>query len=81
MAPYPTTFCAPILQPIHRTIHKLSQTYGSIMSLRFGALNVLVISTPSAVEECLVKKNAKMPLMLAGKYLNYDYKSMASIFL
>ncbi|KAF7830574.1 isoflavone 2'-hydroxylase-like [Senna tora] len=55
-------------QPIHRSIHKLSHTYGPIMSLRF-------------VEECLVKKNdivfANRPLTLAGKYLSYDYKSMA----
>ncbi|KAF7813556.1 isoflavone 3'-hydroxylase [Senna tora] len=60
------------------------------MSLRFGALNVLVISTPFAVEECLVKKNdivfAKRPyacweisVMITNPWLPFFYNDLGKM--
>ncbi|XP_028806903.1 isoflavone 2'-hydroxylase-like [Neltuma alba] len=65
--------------PIHRTLQKLSEKYGPVMFLRFGSLKVLVVSSPSAVEECFTKNDivfANRPATLAGKHLNYDYKTV-----
>ncbi|KAL6216647.1 hypothetical protein ACLB2K_009868 [Fragaria x ananassa] len=66
-------------EPLHRTLHKLSQKYGPVLFLRLGYRNLLVVSSPSAVEECFTKNDvvfANRPRMLAGKHLNYNYKSM-----
>ena len=66
-------------EPLHRTLHELSEKYGHILFLRCGTRKVLVISSPSAVEECFTKKDiifANRPRMLAGKHLNYNYKTI-----
>ncbi|XP_050266062.1 cytochrome P450 81Q32-like [Quercus robur] len=66
-------------EPLHRTLHELSEKYGQILFLRCGTRKVLVISSPSAVEECFTKKDiifANRPRMLAGKHLNYNYKTI-----
>ncbi|KAK4277433.1 hypothetical protein QN277_015433 [Acacia crassicarpa] len=65
--------------PIHRTLQNLSEKYGPVMFLRFGTLKVLVVSSPSAVEECFIKNDivfANRPVTLAGKHLNYDYTTV-----
>ncbi|KAI4322896.1 hypothetical protein L6164_022547 [Bauhinia variegata] len=65
--------------PIHRSLQKLTEKYGKVMFLRFGTLKVLVISSPSAVEECFTKNDvvfANRPRTLAGKYLNYNYTTI-----
>ncbi|KAJ4826853.1 hypothetical protein Tsubulata_038107 [Turnera subulata] len=67
--------------PIHRRFHKLSQKYGPVMSLRFGSRFVVVVSTPEAVEECFSKNDvvlANRPPFLNGKYLNYNFTTLAS---
>lgn len=66
-------------QPIHRTLCELSKKYGDILFLRFGTRKVLVISSPSAVEECFTRKDvifANRPRTLAGKHLNYNSTTM-----
>ncbi|KAI8548617.1 hypothetical protein RHMOL_Rhmol07G0287200 [Rhododendron molle] len=44
-------------KPFHHALHNLSLKYGPVFSLRFGCCPVLVISTPSAVEECFTKND------------------------
>ncbi|KAI5387942.1 hypothetical protein KIW84_073870 [Lathyrus oleraceus] len=64
-----------IKQPLHRSLHNLTNTYGHIFFLQFGTRNVLVVSSPSAVEECLSNNDitfANRSVTLAGKYLNYN---------
>ncbi|KAI5387944.1 cytochrome P450 81Q32 [Lathyrus oleraceus] len=64
-----------IKQPLHRSLHNLTNTYGHVFFLRFGTRNVLVVSSPSAVEECLSNNDitfANRSVTLAGKYLNYN---------
>ncbi|CAN0922459.1 Cytochrome P450 81Q32 [Linum grandiflorum] len=65
--------------PLHRALHHISQTYGDIFSLRFGTRKVLVISSPSLVEECFTKNDltfANRPSLIAGKHLNYNSTTM-----
>ncbi|KAH7845941.1 hypothetical protein Vadar_007732 [Vaccinium darrowii] len=70
-----------IKEPLHRTFHKLSQTLGPIFSLRFGSQLVVVISSPSAVEECFTKNDivlANRPRTTGGKYFGYNYTTIAA---
>ncbi|XP_059463062.1 cytochrome P450 81E8-like [Corylus avellana] len=64
-----------VKKPLHRTFHSLSQKYGQIFSLRFGSRLVVIISSPSAVEECFTKNDivlANRPPTLIGKILGYN---------
>ena len=57
-------------QPIHRHLQTLSQKYGPIFSLRFGSRLLVIISSPSTVEECFTKSDiifANRPCFLFGK--------------
>nr|QWT69385.1 CYP81D1 [Gynostemma pentaphyllum] len=69
-----------IKHPVHRSFQKLSQKYGHTFSLRFGSRLVVVISSPSAVQECFTKNDivlANRPLLISGKYLEYNHTTMA----
>ncbi|GLT69338.1 hypothetical protein SLA2020_414960 [Shorea laevis] len=64
-----------VKKPLHRTFHRLSQKYGQIFSLQFGSCLVVIVSSPSAVEECFTKNDvvlANRPRFLAGKHLGYN---------
>nr|XP_043637088.1 cytochrome P450 81Q32-like isoform X1 [Erigeron canadensis] len=66
---------------IHRVLHQLSSKYGPVMALRFGSRPVLVVTSSSAVEECFTKNDiilANRPLLLSGKYLEYDHTTVGS---
>ncbi|CAN1223758.1 Cytochrome P450 81Q32 [Linum perenne] len=65
----------------YRSLHDLSSTYGGVILLRFGSRNVLVISSPSAVEECFTTNDiafADRPQLLGGKHLNYNYTTIGA---
>ncbi|EEF37435.1 conserved hypothetical protein [Ricinus communis] len=60
-------------QPIHRSLHSLSQKYGSIFSLQLGSYLAIVVSSPSIVQECFTKNDivlANRPPLIMGKYLS-----------
>lgn len=66
----------------HRALEQLSSKYGPIMSLRFGSRPVLVITSPSATEECFTRNDiilANRPLLLSGKYLDYDHTTLGAV--
>ncbi|CAL1395933.1 unnamed protein product [Linum trigynum] len=68
-----------IRQPIHRSLQSISAKYGKILSLRFGSRRVLLLSTPSAVQQCYTDHDlafASRPTLLAGKYFNYDFTTV-----
>ncbi|KAF2299845.1 hypothetical protein GH714_004500 [Hevea brasiliensis] len=68
-------------QPIHQSLNNLSQKYGSIMYLRLGLRPALVVSSPSAVEECLTKNDvvfANRPDFYAGRYLSYNNTTLGA---
>ncbi|KAI3856517.1 hypothetical protein MKW92_022523, partial [Papaver armeniacum] len=66
-------------KPLHRTFHSLSNKFGPILFLRLGFCRVLVISSPSAVEECLSKNDivfANRPHFLSGKHFGYNFTAL-----
>ncbi|KAF5188850.1 Cytochrome p450 [Thalictrum thalictroides] len=79
----PSPFALPILghlhllkKPLHRTFQSLSHQFGPILYLKFGFRNVLIISSPSFVEEIFTKNDiifANRPDFLAGQYLGQNY--------
>ncbi|XP_023929504.1 cytochrome P450 81C13 [Quercus suber] len=78
----PSPFSLPIIghlhllkQPLHRTLETLSLQYGPILSLKFGSRSILVVSSPSAVEEFFTKNDitfANRPQTIAGDRLTYN---------
>ncbi|KAL0337443.1 UNVERIFIED_CONTAM: cytochrome [Sesamum calycinum] len=65
--------------PLHRTLHKLSQQLGPILSLRFGNRLMVVVSSPAIVEECFTKNDivlANRPRFIMGKYIGYNYTAL-----
>jgi isoflavone 2'-hydroxylase len=70
-----------IKKPIHRTFHRLSQKYGQVFSVKFGSRLVVIVSSPSAVEECFTKNDivlANRPRSLVGEHLAYNHTTMAT---
>ncbi|OMO70635.1 Cytochrome P450 [Corchorus olitorius] len=69
-----------IKKPLHRTLAQLSKRHGPILFLQFGSRPVIIVSSPSAAEECFTKNDvvfANRPRLLAGKHLGYDYTTLA----
>ncbi|KDP32017.1 hypothetical protein JCGZ_12478 [Jatropha curcas] len=68
--------------PIHRFLQSLSQKYGPIISLKFGHRIVVVVSSPSAVEECFTKNDivlANRPQFTLSKHINYNCNDIISV--
>ncbi|KAK1427523.1 hypothetical protein QVD17_16210 [Tagetes erecta] len=69
-------------QPLHQTLLSLSHKFGPVMLLRFGVRRVVVVTSPSIVEECFTKTNdiilANRPFLPSARYFNYDYTSMGT---
>lgn len=66
-------------KPLHRSLSKLSDRHGPVLFLRFGSRRVLLVSSPSAADECLSKNDvvfANRPRLLSGKYFGYNYTSL-----
>ncbi|EXB59542.1 Cytochrome P450 81D1 [Morus notabilis] len=67
--------------PIHRTFHRLSQKFGPVFSLWLGFRRVVVVSSPSAVEECFSKNDvvlANRPPLIMGKYISYNHTTIVA---
>ncbi|KAF9600233.1 hypothetical protein IFM89_005057, partial [Coptis chinensis] len=83
----PSPFAIPILghlhlfkQPLNRTLQTLSDKYGPVLFLKFGARRILLISSLSLVEECFTKNDivfANRPHTVTVGHLNYNYTTVA----
>ncbi|XVF64146.1 hypothetical protein PTKIN_Ptkin09bG0144300 [Pterospermum kingtungense] len=83
-SPFP---CLPIIghlyllkKPLHRTLSQFSNRNGPIGLLHFGSRPVLVVSSPSAAEECFTRNDiifANRPGLLIGKHLGCNHTSLA----
>lgn len=82
----PSPFSLPIIghlhliikNPLYQSLATLLSNYGPVLYLRFGSSNVLVTSSPSAIEECFSKNDiifANRPRTMAGDILSYNYTS------
>ncbi|XWS35375.1 hypothetical protein CRYUN_Cryun21dG0121000 [Craigia yunnanensis] len=63
----------------HRSLLTLSHKYGPILSLKLGSRLAVVVSSPSAVEECFTKNDiifANRPHLWAGKHGSYNYTTL-----
>ncbi|XP_037493819.1 cytochrome P450 81Q32 [Jatropha curcas] len=68
-------------EPLHRTLQDISNKYGPIVSLSFGSRNVVVVSSPSLLEDCFHKNDivfANRPRLAAFKYTGYNYTTLAT---
>ncbi|KAL3517098.1 hypothetical protein ACH5RR_024004 [Cinchona calisaya] len=62
------------------TWSQVSRKYGPVLYLWFGSRPVLLVSSPSAAEECFTKNDiifANRPTMLVGELLNYNSSTLA----
>ena len=66
-------------KPLHRSLARLASEYGPVLYLRMGSRPVLLLSSPSAVEECLVRNDVFVdrPRLLPGKHGGNNYTNMA----
>ncbi|KAG6409250.1 hypothetical protein SASPL_132285 [Salvia splendens] len=65
-------------KPIHLTLASLSSHLGPIFSLRLGCKSFLIISSPSAIDECFTTNDvvfANRPSSLSGDHLTYNYSA------
>ncbi|KAM7518875.1 hypothetical protein LguiB_017837 [Lonicera macranthoides] len=70
-----------VKKPIHRALQNIAQNYGPIVALKFGSRPVVVVSSPSAIEECFTTNDivfANRPRLLMGKHLNYNNTTIAT---
>lgn len=86
----PTPFSLPIIghlhllkqsQPLYQTLESLSSQYGPILFLKFGSRSVLVVSSPSLVEECFTKNDitfANRPRTMSGDHFTFNYTALVS---
>ncbi|MCE3216365.1 hypothetical protein HAX54_006255 [Datura stramonium] len=67
--------------PLYCTLAKLSSKYGPVFSLQVGTRLVVVVSSPSAVEECFTKHNdivfANRPSLMIGIFIGYNNTTVA----
>ncbi|KAG6626455.1 cytochrome P450 81C13-like [Carya illinoinensis] len=83
----PGPFSLPIIghfhllkQPLYQTLETLSFQYGPVLSLKFGSQPVVVVSSPSAVEEYFTKNDiifANRPRSMEGDILTYNLTAPA----
>lgn len=62
----------------HLALASLASKYGPIIFLQLGCKSLVVISSPSAIEECFTKHDvvfANRPRSVSGDHLTYDYKT------
>ncbi|TYH38076.1 hypothetical protein ES332_D12G085600v1 [Gossypium tomentosum] len=82
----PSPLALPILghlhllkEPLHRTLFTLSQKHGPIFSLKLGSRFLVVVSSPSTVQECFTENDivlANRPRFIMGKYVGYNYTTL-----
>ncbi|CAI0544902.1 unnamed protein product [Linum tenue] len=67
-------------QPIHRTLQSISAAHGKILLLRLGSRRILLLSSPSAVEECFTRNDvafSSRPLEMAStKHFHYRHTTI-----
>ncbi|KAK1416293.1 hypothetical protein QVD17_32082 [Tagetes erecta] len=64
----------------HRSLHKLSQKHGPLMSIRLGSVQFVIVSSPDVAKLFFGTHDvlfASRPKTIAAKYLSYDYKGVA----
>ncbi|XP_044510242.1 cytochrome P450 81C13-like isoform X2 [Mangifera indica] len=66
-------------KPLPQALETLSSKYGPVLHLQFGSKSVLVVSSPSAIEECFTKNDivfANRPRSSVGDHFTYNYTAI-----
>ncbi|KAG0541745.1 hypothetical protein BDA96_02G044000 [Sorghum bicolor] len=78
--PWPVIGNLNLIGPLpHRSVHELSKRYGSLMSLRFGSLPVVVASSVDMARFFLKTHDLAFidrPRTASGRYTGYNYSDM-----
>uniref|UniRef100_A0A2P2PJ51 Cytochrome P450 81D11-like n=1 Tax=Rhizophora mucronata TaxID=61149 RepID=A0A2P2PJ51_RHIMU len=79
----PSPFSLPVIghlhllkEPLYQSLRTLSSKHGPILFLKFGCHPAIVVSSPSAIEECFTKNDilfANRPKSMAAYHLTYNY--------
>ncbi|KAK4342519.1 hypothetical protein RND71_038335 [Anisodus tanguticus] len=65
-----------VKKTLHLTLTSLAGKYGPVLYLKLGSMPLIVVSSPSAIEECLTKNDiifANRPRTLAGDKFTFNY--------
>ncbi|XP_055834163.1 cytochrome P450 81C13-like [Solanum dulcamara] len=68
-----------IKNSLHRTLNSLSTKYGPVLYLQFGCRNLLIVSSPSSMEECFTKNDvifANRPRSMLGDRFSFNYTAI-----
>ncbi|KAF6142392.1 hypothetical protein GIB67_033819 [Kingdonia uniflora] len=66
-------------KPLHRVLAKITDRYGPVVFLQLGSRPTLIVSSPTATEECLTKNDitfANRPQLQIGKYVGNNYTTL-----
>ncbi|KAI3742134.1 hypothetical protein L1987_59814 [Smallanthus sonchifolius] len=78
--PWPLIGNLNIIGPLpHQSLHKLAQTYGKLMYLKFGSTPVVIASSPEMAKQFLRTHDrifASRPVTAAGKHTTYNYHNI-----
>ncbi|KAA8528485.1 hypothetical protein F0562_035840 [Nyssa sinensis] len=69
-----------IKNSFHQSLECLASQYGPILFLKFGTRSILVVSSPSAVEECFTKNDiilANRPRNMLSDISTYNYTTFS----
>ncbi|XP_071923596.1 cytochrome P450 81Q32-like [Coffea arabica] len=67
-------------EPLNQTLQSLCSKYGDILLLRLGVRKVLIVTSPSAAEECFTKNDiifANRPKTMSSKHFSYNYTTIS----
>lgn len=67
-------------EPFNQTLQSLCAQYGNVLLFRLGVPNVLIVSLPSAAEECFTKNDivfANRPKTMSAEHFSYSYTTMS----
>ncbi|KAG5613020.1 hypothetical protein H5410_024301 [Solanum commersonii] len=75
----PEFYTNDLIKNVLLTLTSLSTKYGPVMYLRLGCRNLLIVTSPSAVEECFTKNDiifANRPQTMTADKYSFNYKAV-----
>ncbi|KAL3505084.1 hypothetical protein ACH5RR_034925 [Cinchona calisaya] len=67
-------------EPLNQTLQSLCTKFGDVLLLKLGVRKVLIVTSPSAAEECFTKNDiifANRPKTMSSKHFSYNYTTIS----